>query len=146
MKRRESNLGPGLERRNSPIHGRGCFATTRFRKRRTIAEYSGERITNAEARRRAAGRRVLRICGLDDRWSIDGARGGNATQYINHSCRPNAYLQTYGSHLLVMALRDIRAGEEITVDYVDTYHPDTKPCTCGVRGCRGTINLVMRKR
>ena len=88
-----------------------------FRKRRKIAEYTGERITNAEAERRAKRRRVLRMSGLDDRWSIDGARGGNGTHYINHSCNPNAFMQTVRGHLLVLALRDIAPGEEITVNY-----------------------------
>jgi uncharacterized protein len=126
--------------RKSAVHGMGCFATVAFAGRKKIAEYTGERISNAEAERRGKRRRVLRISGLDDRWSIDGSRGGNGTHYINHSCRPTAFLQTVGGHLLVMALRDIRAGEEITVDYVATYHSDRKRCTCGAPGCRGTIN------
>ena len=134
------NLAPGLTVKRSRIHGRGCFATVPFRKRRKIAEYSGERITNAEAERRGSHRRVLRISGLDNRWSIDGGRGGNGTHYINHSCRPNAFMQTFGGKLLVLALRDIRPGEEITVDYVDTYHSDRKRCSCGAPGCRGRIN------
>ncbi len=133
------NLAPGLAVRRSRIHGRGCFATKPFAARRKVAEYTGERITNAEAERRGH-RRVLRISGLDQRFSIDGARGGNGTHYINHSCRPNCFMQTVHGRLLVMALRDIRAGEEITVDYVDSMHSDRKRCTCNVPGCRGTIN------
>jgi SET domain-containing protein len=42
--------------------------------------------------------------------------------------------------LVVLALRDIRPGEEITVDYVSSMHSDRKRCTCGVPNCRGTIN------
>jgi hypothetical protein len=133
-------LAPGLQVAPSTIHGYGCFAAARFTRRRKIAEYTGERITNAEAARRAARRSVLRMSGLDHRWSIDGSRGGNGTHYINHSCRPNAFMQTFGKRLLVLALRDIRPGEEITVDYVETYHSDRKRCGCAVRGCRGTIN------
>ena len=136
----ERKLAPGLTVRDSPIHGRGCFATVPFAKRRKIAEYTGERITNAEAERRASRRPVLRISGLDDRWSIDGARGGNGTHYINHSCSPNAFMQTVRGHLLVLALRDIAPGEEITVDYVSTYHSDRKRCTCNAPNCRGRIN------
>lgn len=139
MPRRRTALAPGLRIGPSRIHGNGCFATLPFARRRKIAEYTGERITNAEAERRGK-RRILRISGLDARWSIDGSRGGNGTHYINHSCRPNAFMQTVGGHLLVLALRDIRPGEEITVDYVDTLHSDRKRCTCGVPGCRGTIN------
>jgi uncharacterized protein len=132
-------LAAGLTVAASPIHGKGCFATARFRRRKKIAEYTGERITNAEAVRRGR-RRVLRISGLDNRWSIDGAVGGNGTHYINHSCRPNSFLQTFGCRLLVLALRDIRPGEEITVDYVESMHSDRKRCTCGAPNCRGTIN------
>ena len=130
---------PGLQVARSPIHGRGCFATVRFARWKKIAEYTGERITNAEAVRRG-GRRVLRISGLDDRYSIDGSRGGNGTHYINHSCRPNCFMLTVHGRLLVLALRDIRPGEEITLDYVSSLHSDRKRCTCGAPGCRGTIN------
>jgi SET domain-containing protein len=138
----KSTLASGLTLAMSAIHGRGCFATIPFARRRKIAEYTGERISNAEAERRGKRRRVLRISGLDERWSIDGSRGGNGTHYINHSCRPNAFMQTIRGHLLVLALRDIEPGEEITVDYVATYHSDKKRCTCKVPGCRGTINKL----
>ena len=87
------NLAPGLAIKKSPIEGKGCFAITAFKQRRKIAEYSGERITNAEANRRASRRR-LRICAINERWSLDGSRGGNGTHYINHSCEPNAYVRT----------------------------------------------------
>ena len=132
-------LAPGLAVAKSAIHGNGCFATTRFARRKKIAEYTGEKITNAEGERRGH-RRVLRISGLDSRWSIDGSVGGNGTHYVNHSCRPNAFMQTFGKHLLVLALRDIRPGEEITVDYEYTLHSDRKRCTCGAPNCRGRIN------
>jgi uncharacterized protein len=132
-------LSPGLEVRKSPINGKGCFATVAFSRGRKVAEYAGERITNAEANRRAT-RKVLRICAINRRWSIDGSRGGNGTHYINHSCNPNTYMKiTYG-HILFMALRDIDPGEEITLDYVSTLHPNSKRCTCGAEKCRGRIN------
>ncbi len=137
-------LAPGLTVATSPIHGCGCFATVPFARRKKIAEYTGERITNAEAERRGH-RRILRISGLDHRWSIDGSRGGNGTHYINHSCRPTAYLQTIGRRLIVMALRDIEPGDEVTVDYVSSMHSDRKRCTCKAVGCRGTINKTPRR-
>ena len=134
-------LAPGLTIKKSRIHGRGCFATQSFSSRRKIAEYAGEKITNAEANRRAH-RKMLRICAINNRWSLDGSRGGNGTHYINHSCVPNAYMKITYNHILFIALRDIRAGEEITIDYESTLHPDTKRCVCGARTCRGTINRV----
>jgi SET domain-containing protein len=49
-------------------------------------------------------------------------------------------MQTISGHLMVLALHDIRPGEEITVDYVSTMHSDRKRCTCKTPGCRGKIN------
>jgi SET domain-containing protein len=132
-------LAPGLAVKKSGIHGKGCFATRRFPRGRKIAEYAGERITDAEAERRSH-RRVLRICDVDGRYSIDGSRGGNGTHYINHSCAPNCYMKILYGHILFFALRDIEPGEEITADYVSTLHSDKKRCTCGAPTCRGTIN------
>jgi SET domain-containing protein len=134
-------LAPGLTIKKSQIHGKGCFATRSFARRHKIAEYAGEKISNAEARRRAH-RKTLRICEVNNRWSLDGSRGGNGTHYINHSCTPNAFMQILYNHILFIALRDIDAGEEITIDYETTLHPDDKRCICRATTCRGTINRV----
>jgi D-alanine-D-alanine ligase len=55
----------------------------------------------------------------------------------NHSCDPN----TAYAGLNLIALRDIRAGEELTIDYSGFANPDAAPfqCTCGAEKCRGTI-------
>ncbi len=135
-------LAPGLTIKESPIDGKGCFAARRFPRGRKIAEYAGELITAEEAERRAARRRKLRVCAVDHRWSLDGSRGGNGTHYINHSCRPNAYMRVTRGHILFMALRDILPGEEITVDYETTHHSDKKRCLCKSPNCRGTINKI----
>jgi len=137
----KAKLAPGLKIDDSPIHGRGCFATQPFRRWRKIAEYTGERISNAEAKRRAK-RRILRICGIDDKTSLDGSRGGNGTHFINHSCAPNSFTRMVYGHLIFFALRDISPGEEITIDYLETLHPDSKKCICRTGNCRGTINKL----
>jgi len=133
-------LAPGLAVGASKIHGRGCFAAAPFPKGRKIAEYAGELISGREAARRMRGREVHRVCPLETGRYIDGARGGNGTHYINHSCAPNAYMRLTRGHILFIALRDIRPGEEITIDYHITHHPDTKRCHCKAPTCRGTIN------
>ena len=134
-------LAPGLAIKKSPIEGKGCFSVTNFRRGRKIAEYTGQRITNGEANRRASRRR-LRICAINNRWSLDGSRGGNGTHYINHSCEPNAYMKILYDHILFIALRDIEPGEEITIDYESTLHSNKKRCICGAPSCRGTINRI----
>lgn len=137
-------LDPGLQIKDSTIEGKGCFSKVSFRSGLKIAEYTGEKISNAEANRRA-GRRRLRICAIDDRWSLDGSRGGNGTHYINHSCEPNSYMKILYGHIIFMALRDIHPGEEITIDYESTLHSNQKRCTCSAPSCRGTINRVNQR-
>src|SRR5258706_6020201 len=112
-------LAPGLSIRKSAIEGKGCFAVTHFKGRRKIAEYTGERITEAEANRRAT-RRKLRICAINNRWSLDGSRGGNGTHYINHFSEPNAFMPILYCHVLFIDLSDIEARVVIKVDYEST--------------------------
>ena len=136
----EGTLAPGLTVRESMIEGQGCFATREFKKRRRIAEYTGEKVSRHEIARRVRGQRRIYVCGVNSYWGIDGSRGGNGTQYINHSCRPNAFTRVVHGHILFFALRDISSGEEITVDYVDSYHSNAKRCQCGSQTCRSKIN------
>ena len=137
---------PGIRVGRSKIDGRGCFATKRFRKWEKIAELTGERVSRVEAARRMKGKRRLHICATDSYWGIDGSRGGNGSQFVNHSCRPNSFVRILRGHVIFFALRDIEPGEEITLDYVESYHPDDHRCRCGAPDCRGTINLIRQKR
>jgi SET domain-containing protein len=59
--------------------------------------------------------------------------------YLNHSCDPNVFLDF--SCLCVRALRDIRAHEEVTINYAATEYEmhDSFPCDCGTSACLGTI-------
>ena len=118
--------------------GLGLFATKLIPKGKRIIEYTGPLISNEEVGK-SYGRYFF---GISKKWSIDGSPRSNVARYINHSCQPNAYMKTLHGHMLFFALRDIRAGEEITVDYQVTLHPDTKRCRCRAANCRGTINRV----
>jgi uncharacterized protein len=129
-----------LEVRRSQIEGRGCFSTRRFPRGRKVAELLGERIPRDEAERRMAGRRRIRICDVDERTAIDANVSGDATAFINHSCKPNLYTRVVCGHVLFFALRDIGPGEELTIDYEMSPHSDSTRCRCGASGCRGTIN------
>ncbi len=131
---------PGLEVRPSTIDGKGCFATVPFKKGRKIAEFVGEKISRVETARRLRGLRRIRICGLDSYWSIDGSVGGNVSQFVNHSCQPNCRLSLVRGHLIFFALKDIQPGEEIVLDYEESWHDDSKRCQCGAPNCRGRIN------
>ncbi len=132
----------GIVVAKSQIDGHGCFAAKRFRQGSRIAEYLGERISQEEATRRLRGQRRIHVCAIDDSWAIDGSRGGNGTQFINHSCRPNCTIYIYRGRIFFRALRDIEPGEEILVDYEISYHSNAKLCRCGTPDCRGRINSL----
>jgi hypothetical protein len=60
----------------------------------------------------------------------------------NHSCNPNAKLtELYRAALILRAIRPIRAGEEITIDY-HWQRPAPIPCLCGSDPCTGNIGLT----
>ena len=129
---------PALVVGKSRIDGKGCFAAVSFRARRKVGELMGEKISNHEAARRVAKGGRVRICELDEHRSIDASVGGDATAYINHSCAPNCFSRVLHGHMLFFALRDIRAGEELTLDYTPSQHPG-RPCVCGAANCRGVM-------
>lgn len=63
-------------------------------------------------------------------------------RYINHSCDPNTYVQTVSGTRTLFAMRDIKAGEEITYDYAINgyYDGDVPKCACGSPKCRKILN------
>jgi len=123
----------------SPLHGLGCFATVRFLKGDRIAEYAGEKINRKDAMRRMKRPNGKRISEVEAEWYIDGSVDGNETQYINHSCDPNADAFVIGGSLFIFALREIAPGEEITVDYLNSFEQDQSVCQCRTASCRQRI-------
>ena len=126
--------------RESRIHRRGVYALEPIPKGRKVIEYTGERISRRETKRRGQGS-ITYLFTLDDYWTIDGAVGGSGAEIINHSCEPNLYTRIMRGHILYMSKRAIRRGEELTVDYRFSDKLDAVRCRCGSRGCRGTINV-----
>ena len=124
----------------SPLHGLGCFATVRFLKGDRIAEYAGEKINRKDAMRRMKRPNGKRISEVEAEWYIDGSVDGNETQYINHSCDPNADAFVIGGSLFIFALREIAPGEEITVDYLNSFEQDQSVCQCRTASCRRRIH------
>lgn len=129
-----------LEIRASGIHHRGVFTLEPIPQGRKVIEYTGERINRRETKRRGRGN-VTYLFTLDDYWTIDGAVGGSGAEIINHSCDPNLYSRIVKGHILYMSKRDIRRGEELTVDYLFSKKIERVPCACGSAKCRGTINV-----
>lgn len=116
--------------------GLGLFAAKPIKRTAHIAAYRGRRITTEEAdRREARGARYM--FELTKRWTIDGSPRWNLARYINHSCRPNAKPVGRNGGIVIVALRRIEPGEEITYDYGREYLDyflQTGGCRCAA--CR----------
>lgn len=112
--------------------GLGLYAGEPIPKGTFIIEYTGERVTSAEADRRG-GKYLFEV---SSRTTIDGSPRSNTARYINHSCRPNAEAVIDGTRVMIHALRAIPAGEEIAYDYGKEYFLEfLKPHGCRCASC-----------
>lgn len=141
---------PLVEVRRSGIHGRGVFARVPIAAGVPVLEYTGERVTRAEGRRRYAetsGTRKTYLLRLNARTSIDGAVGGGPARFVNHGCMPSCELLVHRARVFVITRRRLRAGDELTFDYHLVVAGDVDletarkaaPCRCGAKRCRGTM-------
>lgn len=135
----------------SSIHGWGCFTKTAHPPNSMVIEYVGQLIRPALAEHRertmydalvGAGTYVFR---RDHLAVVDATRTGNMAHLINHSCAPNCYsrLVTVGevAHIVLFALREIRAGEELSYDYRFSSEQERLACNCAAPSCRGWVNV-----
>lgn len=114
------------------LHGLGLVSAAPFHRGRRVIEYVGEIIDDAEADRRS--NRYLFEVRKDV--NIDGSARGNLARYVNHACRPNCEDRIVGKRVFYVARRDIKAGEELTVDYGQTYYDHyiaPKGCRCAAK-------------
>jgi uncharacterized protein len=129
-----------IEKRRSRIAGWGVFATETIPKNKRIIDYAGERITHRESLKREA--RYLKkgriwCFTLNRRWVVDAGVGGNVARFINHSCKPNCWVEIANGTIWIRAARTIRKGEELSYNY-NTTGDAMIPCRCRP-GCQHKI-------
>jgi len=129
----------------SKIHRWGIFAEEFIPKGRKVVEYTGEKISRRETKRRAEERAQIYLFTLNNYWTIDGAVGGSGAEIINHSCEPNCELALVDPEepggiptIELLTLRTISVGEELTIDYAWVDETPMK-CLCATPSCRGWI-------
>ena len=129
----------------SPIHGLGVVANADLKKDEVIMVYGGIVVPRSEIReyRKEVSHAGIQIS--EDFFMVPSSRDELHIQgIINHSCEPNV---GFRSQVEVVAIRDIRNGEEIFLDYafMETDF-DSFDCGCGSSSCRGRVTPEDWKR
>lgn len=113
-------------------YGLGLFTKQVVKKGSFVVEYTGEKITQAEADRR--GGQYLMT--LNRKYTIDGKGRENLARYINHSCKPNCVQYIMGNKVKIYARRRIEIGEELTYNYgKEFFNAYIKPYGCHCVAC-----------
>lgn len=135
-------FSPKAEKRPSTIEGRGLFAKQAIKAGEVVVVKGGYVLTKAQRDEvgKALGPSEIQI--TEDLFigpTIKQEREGGM-MHLNHSCEPNLGVQ---GQVVFVALRDIAAEEELTIDYamIDD-EPDEMKCHCGAPSCRGTITGI----
>ncbi|ODV72025.1 histone methyltransferase SET1 [Cyberlindnera jadinii NRRL Y-1542] len=136
----------------SAIHNWGLYALEPIAAKEMIIEYVGERIRQqvAEVRERAylkSGIGSSYLFRVDTDTVIDATKKGGIARFINHCCVPSCtakIIKVDGQkRIVIYALRDIGANEELTYDYKferDENDNERVRCLCGAPGCKGYLN------
>ena len=127
------------EVKESAIHGRGLFATDNIPAGEIVAVKGGHIITRDLLRQLTPRLGAAEIQIADDLFisPVTDEEREASMIFSNHSCEPNLGLR---GQIVFVAMRDIRAGEELTHDWAMTDDDDSSTeCRCGARTCRGRI-------
>src|ERR1051326_8141417 len=130
---------PHLVIRKSKIDSEGCYTTEPIKNGTFVVEYTGPRLTIKQADALYDKHRETYLFGLTDGKHVIDGQGVAA--FINHSCDPNCEVEEVKGRVLISAIRDIKAGEELTYDYnlYDGELDDFSICACGAESCRGSM-------
>ena len=116
--------------------GNGVFTERSYPAKAVIGEITGDVITNCSSGSRYSFE-------IDDRTQLEPHA---PFRYLNHSCEPNCEFDWFdddgmdgdAAPVYLIALRDMGAGEELTIDYNwPAIH--AIPCHCAAASCRGWI-------
>lgn len=132
---------PALSARPSAISGDGLFTGVDISAGDRLFRLGGRLVSTVElgsliADANANGRYVDTITIVEGRHLV--LPTDSIVHFANHSCDPNLWHVGFYD---VVARRDIRAGEELTIDYgTNSGAPGFEMrCTCGTTRCRGVV-------
>ena len=128
------------EKRTSPIEGRGLFARHAISAGEIVAVKGGAIMDSAAfglVRDQVSPAEIQ----IEDDLYIAPRTAEEIEANIlclNHSCRPNVGVR---GQITFVAMRDIAAGSELTIDYamIDGDPAERMACSCGAPECRKVI-------
>lgn len=117
--------------------GHGSVAAEPIHAGELIVAFGGTCLTRAEFDLLPA-ERISRSLQIDDDLFMAGHSDPEMADWVNHSCTPNCGMS---GNVIVVAMRDIAVGEELTYDYAmsDGSDYDEFECHCGGGACRGKV-------
>jgi SET domain len=118
--------------------GKSVFAARAFKRGDVVTQFEGEILHKSEIPKSYRGERdrYMQI-GVDEYLGPSG----NTDDLINHSCEPNCGLKFTKSGVLLVAIKNINIGDEITWDYSTTLFENSwrMKCDCRSELCRKII-------
>jgi hypothetical protein len=133
-------ISPKLVPGRSRIHGVGVIAAAPIAEGEKLMEFGGMPITAADIDTDLYRTRSLWTVGDDSYLGLlESDPEPSLDENLNHSCDANSWLE---GEVILVARRDIAAGEEITLDqgtwnFDETeYTVEAEDCTCGSPACR----------
>src|SRR5580693_7649599 len=125
---------------SSAIQGRGLVAVAPIAADEVVAIKGGHIVTTAVLRSlpERLQNSEVQIAGGFHLAAVDDAEYEPVMLFINHSCEPNVGFE---GNIVLVAMRDISPGEELTTDYAlfDDYD-GSMDCRRGTASCRGTVS------
>ncbi len=114
----------------------GIFAREPIARNEIVAVWGGEILTRAEVEQ-LPERYQHYAMQVEEEFYLAGINADD-TNYFNHSCNPNVGLS---GQMVLLAMRDIAANEEICFDYAmtDGSAYDEFDCDCGADNCRNIV-------
>ncbi len=115
------------------IAGLGLFAEEAIPKGSCIIEYVGKPVSKEEEETSKS----KYLFAITKSRTIDGKPKWNKAGYINHACKPNAESEINKGRVFILAIKNIKPGEEITYDYGEEYFDEhIKPFGCRCESCK----------
>ena len=129
--------------RRSKIDNLGLYAAKDIKRGSRVIEYKGKPYTHKQVEEddRFDNSKAIYLFTLNKKIVLDGDIKSNTAKYINHSCDPNCEVDIIKGKIWILAIKDIKTGDELSYDYGFGYDEDYKQfrCKCGSKNCCGYI-------